>query len=295
MKEITILSGKGGTGKTTITAAIASMAKKSVFCDNDVDAADLHLLLKPTVKEEYSFNSGWDVSIDPAKCAGCGLCKRYCRFDAIHTTKDNEYSINPYQCEGCLLCERICPAQAITSKQNSNNYWYVSDTRFGPLVHAKMGPGEENSGKLVTQVRKKAKEIARQNQADYIINDGPPGIGCAAIASVTGTDEVLVVMEPTKSGLHDAQRLVELVQSFKIPVKAIINKDDINQEMANEIEQFFKRSEIQIIGSIPFDHAMTESMVRELTITEYQPKSLLSQKINNIWDKIKADEVNRIS
>ncbi len=286
MKEITILSGKGGTGKTTITAAIASMAKKTVFCDNDVDAADLHILLKPTVKEEYSFNSGWNVSIDPAKCAGCGLCKRYCRFDAIHTSTGNVYSINPYQCEGCLLCEKICPAQAIISKQNSNNYWYVSDTRFGPLVHAKMGPGEENSGKLVTRVRKKAKEIARQIQADYIINDGPPGIGCAAIASVTGTDEVLVVVEPTKSGMHDAQRLVELVRSFEIPVNAIINKNDINKEVTTEIEQFFKRNQIQIIDSIPFDHAMTESMVRELTITEYQPDAEISKIISHVWKKI---------
>jgi MinD superfamily P-loop ATPase len=286
MKEITILSGKGGTGKTSITAAIASMAKKTVFCDNDVDAADLHLLLKPDVKEEHTFYSGWDVNIDPGKCAGCGLCKRYCRFDAIHATKGHAYSINPYQCEGCLLCERICPAQAITSRQNSNNYWYVSDTRFGPLVHAKMGPGEENSGKLVTQVRKKAKEIARKNQADYIINDGPPGIGCAAIASITGTDEVLIIVEPTKSGLHDAQRLVELVRSFNIPVKAVINKNDINKEVANEIQDYFKRNKIQVIGSIPFDHSMTESMVRELTITEYQPESGLSQNIRHIWKAI---------
>ncbi len=287
MKEITILSGKGGTGKTSITAAIASVAENAVFCDNDVDAADLHLIFEPEVIEEHTFFSGYVASIDDDKCTSCGICVDYCRFDAIHYKELGGLYINPFQCEGCRLCERVCPVQAISSERNSNNFWYVSNTRMGKLVHAKMGPGEENSGKLVSQVRQRAKEIAKETGADYVINDGPPGIGCAAISSVTGTDAVLLVIEPTHSGLHDAGRVIELIDSFKIPAYALINKYDINREVVSEIETFLEKNNIPLIAKIPFDKQMVESMVKGQTIIEYNPESEITKKIKEVWEVIK--------
>ncbi len=287
MKEITILSGKGGTGKTSITAAIASTAKNAVFCDNDVDAADLHLIFHPEVVEEHTFFSGYVASIDDDKCAGCGICVDHCRFDAIHYKDMGGLYINAFQCEGCRLCERVCPVQAITSQRNSNNYWYVSNTRMGKMVHAKMGSGEENSGKLVSQVRQRAREIAKETGAEYVINDGPPGIGCAAISSVTGTDAVLLVIEPTHSGLHDVGRVVELIESFKIPSFALVNKYDINREVVSEIEALLEKKNIPLLAKIPFDKQMVESMVIGQTIVEYNPHSEISKMIEEVWKAIK--------
>lgn len=290
MKEITVLSGKGGTGKTSITAALASVAQNAVFCDNDVDAADLHLIFQPHVKEEHTFLSGWKATIDIKKCSGCSLCSQYCRFDAIHSNQNNELSINPFQCEGCRLCERICPEHAISSERNSNNYWYVSSTRFGTLVHARMGPGEENSGRLVTQVRKRAKEIALQNQCAFIINDGPPGIGCATISSLSGASLAMVIIEPTKSGLHDAQRLVELIRSFRIRACAIINKCNLNSEMALNIEKYLEKENIPLIAKVPFDKQVVKAMTEGKTIVEYNPDSETSNIINEIWEALKTQE-----
>ncbi len=286
MKEITILSGKGGTGKTTIASAIASVAKNAVFCDNDVDAADFHLILKPEILEEYTFIGGWQAGIDNEKCTNCGLCKKHCRFNAIHYKEEGGLYINPFQCEGCRLCERVCPQNAITSKQSNNNYWYVSDTRFGKFVHALMGPGEENSGKLVTQVRNRAKKIAEEIKADYVINDGPPGIGCAAISSITGTDAILLVIEPTKSGLHDIKRLIELIEEFGISVYSIINKYDINNEICSQIEKFLETKNIAVLSKIPFDKSFVEAMVQEKSIVEFNPESEISETIRTIWEKI---------
>lgn len=286
MKEITILSGKGGTGKTTITAALASVAESAVYCDNDVDASDLHLLFKPTIQETHNFSSGWAVSIDSEKCTSCNLCVEYCRFDAIHKKVDGNMSINSFQCEGCRLCERICPNNAISSIENTNNHWYISTSRFGALVHAEMGPGEENSGKLVSMVRKKAKEIGLASNHKFIINDGPPGIGCATIASLSGTNRVLLVIEPTKSGLHDAVRLVELIRSFRIETYAVINKFDINIEVVKEIETFLSENKIPLLAKIPFNKNMVESMTLGQTIVEYQPESEISGIIKAIWKKL---------
>lgn len=287
MKEITILSGKGGTGKTSVTAAMASIAGEAVFCDNDVDAADLHLIMKPAIREEHIYKGAWTASIDKSLCTGCGICTDHCRFDAIHPDSLGKLEINPFQCEGCRLCERLCPVQAISSVQSTRNSWYVSDTRFGTLVHAKMGPGEENSGKLVSLVRRRARELAMEGNARYLINDGPPGIGCAAISSLTGTDLVIMVIESTISGLHDARRLYELIDSFSIPTFALLNKYDINPSSTAEIETFLEDKSIPLIGKIPFDTQMVEAMIEGKTIVEFSARTDASKVITEAWNKLK--------
>jgi MinD superfamily P-loop ATPase len=289
MQEITILSGKGGAGKTSVAAAIASLAKNAVFCDNDVDAADLHLILHPEIQEEHDFSSGSKAEINPEKCSVCGLCEEHCRFNAIHPNKEGIPEVNPFQCEGCRLCERICPEQAIISVQFNNNKWFVSETRFGPLVHARMGAGEENSGRLVTEIRKKTRELAGETSAEFIINDGPPGIGCPVIASVTGTGKVLLVIEPTLSGLHDAKRLLELVESFRVPVFAVINKYDINPEITAQTEQFLQKKSIPLIGKIPFDTRLVDAMVAGKSLVEFAPDSEAGQEFKSIWGKLKKN------
>lgn len=286
MKEITVLSGKGGTGKTSITAALASVAQNTVFCDNDVDAADLHLLLQPKVKEENIFLSAWLAEIDKEKCNSCSICVDHCRFDAIHVDDQGRMEVNPFQCEGCKLCEKVCPEGAITSKQSDKNSWFISDTRFGPLVHARMGPGEENSGKLVTEVRQRAKEKAIAEDKSYILNDGPPGIGCTVISSLTGTNAVLLVLESTKSGLHDASRLVELIKTFGMPCYALINKSDINSQMTQEIVDYLSDQVIPLLGKIPFDEKIVEAMTAGKTIVEHAPDSPISHKMRYVWNII---------
>jgi MinD superfamily P-loop ATPase len=286
MKEITILSGKGGAGKTIITSALATVAHNAVFCDNDVDAADLHLIFKPEVKKSHTFTSGWKVRIDPLKCMGCGLCMSYCRFNAISPNKKGVLFVNPFQCEGCRLCERMCPEQAITSERSDENYWYISKSRFGWLVHAKLMPGGENSGKLVTQVRNGAKAIAEETNADYIICDGPPGVGCAAISSLSGTQQVLVVIEPSKSGLHDAQRLQSLISSFKIPSVAVINKYNINSDITKVIEDYLISEGIPLLMKIPFDKEVVHAMTEGKSIVEYNPGSEITEKIHLLWKLI---------
>ncbi len=289
MKEITILSGKGGTGKTSITAALASIAKNTVFCDNDVDAADLHLILHPEIKEKHIYEGAWVAEINEEQCNNCGICFTHCRFDAIHDI-NSQYTINPLQCEGCRLCERVCPSNAIISERSLNNTWYVSDTRFGKMVHATMGPGEENSGKLVSEIRRKAREIASKTNADFILNDGPPGIGCTAISSITGTNSVLLVIEPTLSGLHDIKRLIELVRTFKIPMNAIINKSDINTEVTKKIEEYLKNNVIRLLAKIPFNETFVDAMIKGQSIIEYAPDSEISQALKYIWSEISKEE-----
>lgn len=285
MKEITILSGKGGTGKTSITAALASVMSNAIFCDNDVDAADLHLLFDPKIIETHTFMGAYEATIDTEICTACGICVEHCRFDAIHPSGD-VFQVNHFQCEGCRLCERVCPVNAITSEQSTRNKWFVSNTRFGKLVHAQMFPGEENSGKLVAEIRGKAREIAKADKLDWIINDGPPGVGCTAISSITGTDHVLLVIESTLSGLHDAKRVAELVRGFKIPLSAIINKADINPNVTKQTIAFLKNENIQLWGTIPFDTIFTQAMIEEKTIIEYDKHSAISQIIREVADRI---------
>ncbi|HZK06561.1 MAG TPA: 4Fe-4S binding protein [Bacteroidales bacterium] len=285
-EEITILSGKGGTGKTSVTAAFASLAGEAVFCDCDVDAADLHLLLKPEIHSTHPFASGSKAIIDAAACSGCGLCAEVCRFDAVLQTDDNTFYIDPLLCEGCGLCSRLCPEEAIRIEESFNNFWYISSTRFGTLVHAHMMPGEENSGRLVATIRDKAREIAKQNNIRRIINDGPPGIGCPVIASLSGVQKVLLVAEPSVSGLHDALRLGELTRKFGIPTKAIINKWDLNPELSLKLEEELNANSIPVIGKIPFDRIFTDAMILGQTITEFAPESEATLLLKEIWKKI---------
>ncbi|MBC8488638.1 MAG: ATP-binding protein [Bacteroidetes bacterium] len=287
MTEITILSGKGGTGKTSITVALASLVQNTVFSDCDVEAADMFLIFEPEISEEFTFESGAKAIIEQDKCNCCGKCYDVCRFDAIFYNEDGGLEINPLHCEGCRLCERICPVSAITMLHPENNKWFISESRFGPLIYARMGPGEENSGKLVTTIRKKAKEIAEASSADFIINDGPPGIGCPVISSLIGIDKALLVIEPTKPGLHDILRLIELIEKFKMSAFAIINKYDISETICLEVERKLKELNIPLIGKIPFDEMFTEAMVNRKSVVEYAPNSVASKVINQVWDKLK--------
>lgn len=285
-KEITILSGKGGTGKTSITAALAAVASNAVYCDCDVDAADLHLLFDPTVKETFDFSSGRKAVIDPEQCISCGICLEECRFGAISQPKEGLYEVDHYKCEGCRLCERICPAEAVRTVENLNNRWYVSDSRFGQLVHARMGPGEENSGKLVTTVRNKAREIASQTKSDFIFNDGPPGIGCPVIASLTGVNSVLLIVEPSKAGIHDIERLIGLIRKFEIPAFAVINKQNLNPEISLRVEEMLDRFNIPLFGKIEFDESFVKALIMGRTIVEYAPESPIAEEIRNIYKKL---------
>jgi len=283
MKEITVISGKGGTGKTSLTAALAVAGSNLVMCDCDVDAADLHLILKPEILESHIFEGAYTAEIDPEKCIDCELCSEYCRFDAIHINSRNKHEIDPYLCEGCRLCERICPSKAITSTKSRNNSWHISNTRRGPMVHAQMGPGEENSGKLVTEVRRAARELAKKSDHQYILNDGPPGTGCATIASITGTDAVLIILEPSITSLHDASRVAELVRKFKIPMFALINKASINPEMVGRLKEFLEQNAIPLLGEIPFERNMVKALIKHQTINEYEPESNISGIISSAW------------
>jgi MinD superfamily P-loop ATPase len=284
VKQITIISGKGGTGKTTIAAAFAGLAKNKVMADCDVDAADLYLILKPRIKEEYEFKASKIASIDKEKCTSCGKCLEVCRFDAI----SKDYIIDPVFCEGCGVCFRICPVDAIKFEEKISGRYFLSDTRFGPMAHARLGIAEENSGKLVTLVRKQARELAKKNKLDYILIDGPPGIGCPVIASLTGVDLALVVTEPTLSGIHDLKRVIDLTAHFRIKTRVCINKHDINPENVRKIEEVCARRSVKVAGKIPYDSKVNEAVRAEKTVNEYDPGSKIAQGIEKIWDKIES-------
>jgi len=284
MKEIVIISGKGGTGKTVITASIAALAKNKVMGDCDVDASNLYLLLHPEIKEKHDFYAGLIPSIDLGKCTHCGRCQEVCRFDAIKTIK-GQTVIDLISCEGCGLCALVCPVQAIQMKENLCGEWYISETKYGPLVHARLGIAEENSGKLVTLVRQNAQAIAKKNDFELIIVDGPPGIGCPLIATLSGVNLAVVVTEPTLSGIHDLERVVKVAQHFGVKTVVIINKFDINLENSAKIEDWCKETNISVIGKIHFDNIITEALVKELPVVEYSDNTT-TKEIKNIWQKI---------
>jgi len=285
MKQIVIISGKGGTGKTVITASFAALADKKVMVDCDVDAADLHLLLQPNIQQRYEFRSGVTALINKEICVQCGKCREICRFDAI----SEDFTVDPISCEGCAFCHYACSVEAIEMKENISGEWYVSDTRFGTMVHAKLGIAEENSGKLVSLVRKKAKELAEKEGSDWIIIDGSPGIGCPVIASLSGADCALVVTEPTLSGLHDADRVIKVAQHFKVPLKLVINKYDLNLDMVKKIENYCQENNVEVVGKIGFNHDVVNAMVNGQTIIEYK-NGKTKNEIINIWKRIQQKE-----
>jgi MinD superfamily P-loop ATPase len=280
MKEVVVLSGKGGTGKTSIVGSFASLAKNKVLADCDVDAADLHLLLRPETQEKNEFWSGQVASIDEGKCTQCGLCQELCRFNAI-----KDYKVDPFSCEGCGFCSHICPADAITMKDNMAGHWFISKTKYGELVHARLGIAEENSGKLVALVRQKARELAEQRNADYIISDGPPGIGCPVISSLSGADLALLVTEPTLSGIHDLERVNEVCRHFGVPALVCINKYDINESNTDKIEEYCRQQGIMKVARIPYDNAVTEAMIKGIPVVEYS-RNGLSDEIAALWNNI---------
>ena len=282
MKEIVVLSGKGGTGKTSIVGSLAALAKDKVLADCDVDAADLHLLLKPSLKEKAEFWSGQTAVIDEEKCNQCGLCQELCRFDAI-----KDYRVDPVACEGCGFCFHICPVDAIAMEKNLSGQWFISDTRYGPLVHARLGIAQENSGKLVAQVRQKARQIAQERNLDYIISDGPPGIGCPVISSLSGANAALLVTEPTLSGMHDLERVLGVCRHFGVTALVCINKYDLNEENSRQIESYCAERGIEVVARIPFDNAVTEAMVQGKPVVEYSG-GRVSQEIEKLWDGIKS-------
>ena len=280
MKEIVVLSGKGGTGKTSIVGAFAYLAKSKVMVDCDVDAADLYLLLQPEHGEEHEFWSGQTAVIDGAKCTHCGLCEQLCRFDAIH-----DLVVDAASCEGCGFCANVCPAEAITMKENLAGHWFISGTKYGTLVHARLDIAQENSGKLVATVRQQAKKIAEEGGVDLIISDGPPGIGCPVISSLSGTDLALLVTEPTLSGQHDLERVIGVCRHFNVPVLVCINKYDINDANTRKIEAYCQSQGIDIGSKIPYDSMVTEAMIHGKTVTEYNPNAA-AKNIEKLWNII---------
>jgi len=284
--EIVVLSGKGGTGKTSLTGAFAQLSSNRVICDLDVDAPDLHLLLHPDKTRSESFFSGHEAKILQDQCDACGQCIDVCRFGAIADGNPCP-TIDPLKCEGCKVCVVMCPAEAIRFPEKQCGQWYVSKTRFGWMVHAQLVPGEENSGRLVALLRQQAKALAKDDGLGVILSDGPPGIGCPVISSLSGVSMAVLVTEPTPSGHHDLERIVELCEHFRVPAGVIINKFDLSEDKTGELESFCAKKGLVLLGKLPHDLAMTHAMVAGQTITEYQ-KNGISQELKRIWSNIEA-------
>jgi MinD superfamily P-loop ATPase len=285
MKQLVILSGKGGAGKTTVAAALAPVAVREttiVMADADVDASNLELLLAPTVLEEHAFISGQIGEIDPVSCEACGACLEACRFDAI----DDEFHIDTTSCEGCAACMYVCPTEAIAMKPVRAGLWFHSDTRFGPLFHAHLFAGRENSGKLVTEVKKKACDLAEGIDASIVLVDGPPGIGCPVISAISGADMALLVAEPTISGEHDLERVLGVCEHFRVPAAVVINKSDLNPARSSAIESFCEERGVPVIGSLPYDPVVDESIVQGVPLTEYLDGEIV-QNLKQIWFRLR--------
>jgi len=299
VRELVVISGKGGTGKTSIAASFAVLAERAVVADCDVDAADLHLVLSPQVKGRHEFKSGHEAVIRPQDCIRCGLCATYCRFDAVKVrgrgamdegrgTGEETFSVDPVACEGCGVCVRFCPVQAIDFPERLCGEWMVSETRCGTMVHARLGVAAENSGKLVSTVRREARRIAEVEHRSLVVIDGPPGIGCPVIASVTGASLVLVVTEPTVSGEHDLERVLALAKHFNIPAAVCVNKWDINPEMTERIESRARESGARVAGRVRYDRAVTLAQLKERAVVESE--SPAATDIRQIWQQLKLQE-----
>jgi len=277
MQQITVISGKGGTGKTTITAGLSWLADKAVLADCDVDAADLHILLDPKVERTEEFFGGKTAQLQKSQCTQCGACEELCRFDAIHGGE-----IDSVSCEGCGVCAALCPEKAITMVDKLSGHWFESDTRNGPMVHARLGIAEDNSGKLVSVVRQEARRVAEEKKYAYVIIDGPPGIGCPVIAAITSVDLVLVVTEPTLSGLHDLKRVLATAAHFDIPAAVCVNKFDINPENTAVIEDFCAQQGVQVVGRVPYNRSVVAALMRKNTVFEH-PCGEVTEEIKKMW------------
>lgn len=289
MKEVVVISGKGGTGKTSLVAAFAALAERKILVDCDVDAADLHLVLNPRIERREDFTGGKKASIQEDLCTGCGKCQEVCRFAAVFSVAgsdgQNRFVMDPISCEGCGLCARLCPAEAIRFEPVVSGQWFVSRTPYGPMVHARLGIAQANSGKLVSLLRREAQGIAEKEGFNLLIADGSPGIGCPVIASITGADLVVAVTEPTCSGLHDVQRVVDLADQFRIPLMLCINKWDIHPEMADRIELETAQRGVRMAGRIRYDPAVTRAQIMKTTVVEYTGGAI-SVDIRVVWRNV---------
>jgi MinD superfamily P-loop ATPase len=287
VKELVVISGKGGTGKTTVTAAFAALAQRKVVADCDVDAADLHLVLRPEVQERHSFSGRKRAAIDPARCTACGDCREACRFDAIGERVGCAFTVDPLVCEGCGLCRRVCPADAVSFEPVVSGEWFVSSTPYGPLVHARLGVAEDNSGKLVTLVRTEARSLAEKAGLELVIVDGAPGIGCPVIASLAGVDLALVITEPTISGRHDFDRVSRLAAHFSIPVAVCINKCDLSEATAAEIEAAALAGGALFVSRASYDTAATAAQLAGTTVIDYG-HGTVARQLRRLWADVAA-------
>ena len=284
MREIVVISGKGGTGKTSLTGAFAHLAENKIICDLDVDAPDLHIILSPDMACTEDFYSGHEAVIDNSRCQMCGTCLDMCQFGAVKFD-GTRYFIENLRCEGCKVCVSFCPGEAIDFPARYCGQWFVSSTRFGTMVHARLFPGAENSGRLVTLLRNQAREKARQEGKDLILCDGAPGIGCPVISSLSGTNLAVIVTEPTLSGLHDLQRVAQLCSHFKTRVAVVINKFDLNIQQSREIEDYCRGKNFELAGNMPYDPHFTAAMVDKMVVTE-SSDSRVARKVSRIWEQI---------
>jgi len=285
MRELVILSGKGGTGKTTVAASFAHLAERKVMVDADVDAANLELVLSPQMKEKHEFRGGKVAIVEPALCTACGRCAEVCRFQAVQE-KEGEYLIDPIACEGCAVCHYECPVEAIRLEEPVSGHWFISETSYGPLVHAQLRPAQENSGKLVAIVKQTARQLALAQGCDLIIVDGPPGIGCPVIAATAGAHLALLVTEPTVAGVHDLERILSTTAHFGVPALVCINKYDLNPEVSQAIAEDCAARGLSLVGSIPFDKAVTEAMVQGRSVVSHS-QGPASQEIERLWEETK--------
>jgi MinD superfamily P-loop ATPase len=293
MKELVVISGKGGSGKTSLVASFAALARNKVMADCDVDAADLHLVLAPVIERREVFKAGKKARVRPDACVGCGVCAEHCVFEAVSMDGPangaiaKTYRIDEIACEGCGVCLHVCPAGAIEFTEPACGEWFVSRTRFGPLVHAKLGVAQENSGKLVYRVRTEARDVAKRESLDLVIIDGPPGIGCPVIASMTGANLALAVTEPTPSGLHDLQRVQRLAQHFRIPMIVCINKYDINVEMSDEIERKCRDNDVEVVGRIRYAPEVTQAQIAGQSVIEYGQGAVVGD-VERVWREVEG-------
>lgn len=290
MKQVVILSGKGGTGKTTLASAFADLAAREFqisMADLDVDASNLELLVQPQIIEKHLFYAGKTAFIDDDLCIQCGECLEACRFGAVHH-EDSRYSIDEGFCEGCLSCVYRCPVEAIGTKERLSGEWYQSRTPYGALFHARLIPGAENSGKLVTQVKSSAADHCQSSQCDLLLLDGPPGIGCPVTASIRGVDFAVLVSEPTPSGLHDLERIIQVTQHFQIPACLVLNKSDLNLEIRGRIMKSVAENQLPILGEIPYDESIITSQSQAKPLTEVS-ESAATDAIRAIWQRLKLE------